>query len=227
MAIVNGRRINVPDSGIYGNEVINQADPRPGRRVIVNTGGTQFETVNSAKHYSKQELLDRWGNPVKVTTIPERVKGISYGGLRSPLSTQLITEQVFDIAEHFLKRGVDFDEANADWVIAPRYKLPPIWHPTAKFTPLLIVFPTEYPTIPPIGFYLKANIGLSPNGHLYDTAYHSANKDPLKNGWKWYCVYVEPGCWSPARYRYPGDWKRGDNLWTYFQLINEVLASPN
>jgi len=142
------------------------------------------------------------------------------------VSKSIITEQVVDIAEHYLKGGVDFDEGNADWMVAPKYKLPKIWESIAMFSPLLIIFPTDYPEIPPIGFYLKADIPCSPdNSHFFNQAYHDACKDPLQDGWKWYCVYVNPGSWNPARCQRTGDWKNGDNLWTYFTLINEVLAS--
>ena len=203
MAIINGRRMNIPDSGIYGQKLIDRVNPDKGRRAVVRAKGTNFETINPFKHYGKGELLDRRGNPVKVTTIPERFKGISYDGLRSHISKKIITEQVIDIAEHYLKGGVDFDEIGANWMIAPRYRLPEIWHSEAKFSPVLIVFPTEYPEIPPIGFYMKAEIGLSPNGHLFDTAYHQAYKDPLNQGWKWYCVYIESGLLAPVELSLP------------------------
>lgn len=116
-------------------------------------------------------LFDKHGNPVKVTTIPDRTKGtVTYGGTRTTLSKQIITEQVYDIAEKLFKQGVSFDEENADWMIANQYVLPPLWHPIAKMTDLLIVFPTEYPVLPPVGFYLKEDIPLSVNGHLYQVS---------------------------------------------------------
>jgi len=43
---------------------------------------------------------------------------------------------------------------------------------------LLIIFPTEYPELPPVGFYLKEDIPLSANGHLYQRVYHEACSDP-------------------------------------------------
>ena len=158
--------------------------------------------------------------------IPRRRKS-SFGGARSALSKQIITEQVLDIAEHFLKEGVDFDEDNANWMVAPKFFLPKNWSHVADTTALLIAFPTEYPEIPPIGFYMMASLPLSPNGHLYPKAYHAAWHEPLAKGWNWYCVYIEPGNWRPAPVRRSGDWKRGDNLWTYFRLIQETLGSPD
>jgi hypothetical protein len=225
MAIINGKRMSIPSSGMYGSELINHAAPGPGRRAVIRSYGNQFETIKPNKLYGNAELLDKWGNPVKVSTTPDRTKAITYGAIRNPISKTIITEQVVDIESKFLKGGVDFDRDNADWMVAPNFRLPNSWHSEAMFSPLLIIFPSEYPSIPPVGFYLKDEIHQSPNGHLYDTAYHQACKDPLQNGWKWYCVYVKPGSWQPARYRYPGDWRKGDNLWTYFMLIEEVLGS--
>ena len=103
---------------------------------------------------------------------------------------------------------MSFDEGNADWMIANSYVLPPLWHSIATTTDLLVVFPTEYPVLPPVGFYLKADIPLSVNGHLYQAAYHEACSDPLTQGWKWYCVYINAGGWQPAPVIYPGDWRK-------------------
>src|SRR5258707_1136352 len=194
MAIINGRRILVPPAGITGQNLIQQVNPGTGRRPVIQQG-TAFRPLQASHTYTPDELFDRHGNPVKITTIPDRTKGmVSYGGDRSDLSKQIITEQVYDIAEKLFKQGVSFDEAHADWMIANQYVLPPLWHPIAKTTDLLIIFPTEYPELPPVGFYLKEEIPLSVNGHLYQSAYHEACSDPLTQGWKWYCGYINPGC---------------------------------
>ena len=174
----------------------------------------------------KHDLTDKNGNPVKIDTIPDRTKGyVMFGGNRSALSKQIITEQVYDIALNLFKTGVQFDEENADWVIFPDYILPANWHYIAKRTPLMIVFPTQYPQIPPVGCYMKGDIPESANGHMYKQAYHEADKAPLEAGWQWYCVYVKPGTWRPVRYNGKNSWKRGDNLWDYVTLITEVLGT--
>ncbi len=188
MAIINGRRIQVPPAGITGQNLIQQLNPGPGRRPVIQQG-LAFRPVQAGYTYKPAELFDRHGNPVKITTIPDRTKGmVTYGGDRTFLSKQIITEQVYDIAEKLFKKGVSFDEEHADWMIANQYVLPPIWHNIARTTDLLIIFPTEYPELPPVGFYLKEDIPLSVNGHLYQSAYHEACSDPLTQGWKWYCV---------------------------------------
>jgi len=227
MAIINGRRIQVPPTGITGQNLIQQVNPGQGRRPVIQQG-MAFRPIQSNHNYQPSELFDRHGNPVKITTIPDRTKGVTYGGDRTFLSKQIITEQVYDIAEKlFKKKGVSFDEEHADWMIANEYVLPPIWHSVVRTTDLLIIFPTEYPELPPVGFYLKEDIPLSVNGHLYQAAYHEACSDPLTQGWKWYCVYINPGGWQPAPIQRPGDWRKGDSLWTYFTLISEVLSGTD
>lgn len=230
MPIINGRRItNVPDAGIYGVDIIREMNTGRGRRPVIIRPGA-FETIRPEKHYPKDQLTDRQGNPLKVSHIPDRSKGSgdsgrTFGGPRDLKSRQIITEQVYDLAENLFKDGVDFDEDDANWFVAPRFRLPRTWRGLASETPLLITFPREYPAVPPIGFYMKADIPHAPGGHFYDQAYYDAWKEPLEHGWKWYCVYVEPGNWRPAPVRRPGDWKKGDNLWTYMTLINEALST--
>ena len=223
MTIINGRRVKA-DAGVFGRQILDEMKVAPGRRAVIQRKGLQFDTVDSDRFYKPDELKDYKGRPVKVSDIPDRTKG-AFGTPRSGLAKRIITEQVHDVAEHLFTQGVDFDEENADWFVAPSYRLPGNWGKVVASSPLLIAFPSEYPAIPPIGFYLMADIPHSPNGHLYEQAYHDAWKMPLERGWKWYCVYVQPGAWRPALIQRSGDWRRGDNLWTYLTLINEVLAS--
>lgn len=222
--IDNGRRVVNPGNGVYGRQLQEEMKPGHNRRAVIRRSGVQFETIDPNRFYKPDELKDGKGRPVKVSDIPDRTKG-GFGGIRSALSKNLITEQVFDVAEHLFKKGVEFDEENADWFVVPDYRLPGNWRGVAASSPMLIVFPTEYPATAPIGFYLMADLPTSPNGHLYNQAYHEAWKAPLEKGWKWYCVYVKPGSWRPTPVQRPGDWRRGDNLWTYLTLINETLAS--
>jgi hypothetical protein len=221
--IINGRRVTIPGPQAQGRDIISQVNPRDGRRTVIYSG-IEAQTIEPYKTYRDSDLIDKRGNPVKVTTIPDRTKG-SFWGIRSQYSKSIITEQVYDIAAHYFKSGVEFDEENADWLKIPKYVLPKIWHHIAQSSPLLIVFPTEYPEQPPIGFYLQANLAGAPDGHMYSNVYHQAAREPLAEGWKWYCVYINPGSWQPARVRKPGDWKYGDNLWTYFTLIKEALST--
>jgi len=230
MAIINGRRINpnnIPHSGVYGREIINQSGNggKSNRRPVLQKGGLQFESIDPNKKYSKNDLQDKNGYGVKISDMPDRTKGASFGNGRTPLSKHVITEQAYDLAENLFKQGIDFDEEGANYIVIPNYSLPKNWHHIVRSTALLVMLPKEYPAKPPIGFYMMADIPQSPNGHFYNQAYHEADMSPLEQGWKWYCVYIPNGGWQPAMCRRPNDWKKGDNLWTYFTLINEVLAS--
>lgn len=221
MPIINGRRVtNIPEAGAYGKDLLNELGVKEGRRgVFVKRGGN--ETIAKDKLYSKKEILD-----LKVMDIPDRTKGNFFAGSRSPISKQIITEEVYDLADKRFHSGLDFDEDDADWMVVPQYTLPRNWHRIAKFTPLMIMFPTDYPKIPPIGCYMRDSIPQSPNSHFYTQAYHDASSAPVDNkDWKWYCVYIQPGSWKPSPYRKTGDWRYGDNLWTYLALIDEALAS--
>jgi len=227
MAIINGRRIDpsrLPPQGVHGSDLQSEIGATRGRRPVIRRQGN-FETIDTTRNYKPHELLDKKGQGVKVSTIPDRSKGATFGGQRSELSRRIVTEQVVDIAEHLFTGGLSFDEDHANWMMVSDYRLPRNWHDIAHTSDLLIAFPTEYPQIPPIGFYLMADLP-SPHGHLFNSAYHGAWEDPIRKGWRWYCCNIEPNNWKPTPVRRTGDWRHGDNLWTYFTLINEVLGAP-
>ncbi|NTW98392.1 MAG: hypothetical protein HGB35_00335 [Geobacteraceae bacterium] len=221
--IINGRRMQYQGGGLRGSDLIRQSGAGDGRRTVIRNG-IEAKTVAANDFYPDSALQDKHGRPVSVYSMPDRSKGdIRYGAPRTQLSKAVITDQVQHLAANFFKHGVEFDEENADWLLIPNYRLPKLWN--HAITPLLVVFPTDYPEIPPVGFYLKADLGSSPNGHFFVEAYHDAYKKPLEQGWKWYCSFVKPGAWRPAPIRQVGDWRNGDNLWTYFTLIGEVLGN--
>lgn len=223
MAIINGRRIDprsIPN-GVKGSELNRHAKAGQGRRAIFETGG-KVEEIDSKHHYSQKELTDKQGRGAKITTMPDRSKGYGFGGRRSPESRRVIIEQVYDIAEKLFKQGLDFDEDNAHWMVVPQYYLPKQWHRISRYTPLMVAFPHEYPALPPIGFYMTADIPLSPDGHFFDWVAHGAWDEPINHGWKWYCTYIEQGAWRPTK-----NWRHGDNLYTYFHLIREVLGAQS
>lgn len=219
---INGRRVPV-GNGIHGRDLANAAGP--GRRPV-KIGGGRTQLIDHTQFYSPSDLMDRHGKPVKISSIPDRTKGAElFSGHRNDYSRVLITEQVMDVAANFVRnsRNIEFDEDNADWVVFPQFKLPRGWG--EPFAPLMIVFPREYPSTPPIGFYLPRYLQ-SPNGHFFDRVYHGAEQAPTVANWNWYCCYVNDGAWRPYPARHSGEWKLGDNLWTYITLINEVLGSP-
>lgn len=221
MAIMNGRRLdpNSLNNGAHGSELARLAKVAPGRRAILECGG-KVQTIDEHRHYARHELIDKQGRGAKPTTMPKRYKG-GFGGRRSHRSKQIITEQVTDISRTlFRSQGVDFDHSDAHWMVVPTYNLPPRWHRIARNTALMVVFPDEYPALPPIGFYMMADIPLSPDGHFFQGVAHSAWQAPIEQGWKWYCVYIDNGAWQPAQ-----NWRDGDNIYTYFHLIREALGN--
>ena len=221
MGIMNGRRIdpNSIPNGVHGSELFRIANPGPGRVAVVECAG-KTQPANPNRQYSRAELVDRQNRGAKVTTMPKRYKG-GFGGRRSRQSKQIITEQVTDIAKTiFQRQGVDFDRKDANWLVVPTYNLPPRWHRIARSTALMVVLPDEYPALPPVGFYMMADIPISPDGHLFRGVAHAAWGEPINHGWKWYCVYMDNGAWQPAQ-----NWRDGDNLYTYFHLISESLGN--
>jgi hypothetical protein len=217
--IINGRRIPVA-GGLDGRDLQRAAGAGQGRRAVI-LDGVRPRAIDPDHHYTSQELFGGKGKPVKVPTIPDRTKGGLFDGRRDRTSEDLIRRQVYDLAANFARGGLDFDEDHSDWVVFPDFRMPPGWG--VNLAPLMVLFPTDYPRMAPIGFYLPSRLN-SPHGHFYGQAYHEASGVPTQAGWNWYCCYIS-GVWRPAPDDGRDGWKRGDNLWTYLTLVSEVLSS--
>ena len=218
MAIVNGKRVN-PNS-IDGCEWLSRGRLNAVRRpFMVMAGKPQLINPQSVfrSHDRVNQMLAGWERFVEKEAWSDRFAG-GFGGMRSSESMQIIAEQVVDVAEHLFEQGVRFDEACGNWMIVRDYALPPQWHEIAEETSLMVVFPDEYPLLPPIGFYLLADLPELPDGQVFRSAFRSAWHEPIEDGWKWYGVHRSASAWRPAR-----DWRRGDNLHTYFDLIEQAL----
>lgn len=205
----NGKLI---DGRTYsGAEILK--DVPEGRRVV-EVNGKCVKNLDPRKNYGPEDIRR------KIRVMPQRIKG-GYFGVRSVRSTEMIRSQIVDVSEKLFKGAttIDYDDLRCDWMVVERYQLPFGWN--RSIAPLMIIFPTEYPEIPPVGFYLPNTVT---GPHLFDRAYDNASDAPLKQGWRWYCVRVQPGSWRPAWGRYADDWRKGDNLWDYFTLIGEVLG---
>ena len=219
MAIINGRRIDPASfgGGVHGSELARNAYAGHGRRPIIEKGGS-VSLIDPGRYYSRDELVDKRGRGAKITSMPDRSKGDGRSR-RSDESKRIITEQVIDLAANVYKQGVEFDEETANWLVVPDYSLPPNWHHISRSTALMVWFPRDYPHLPPVGFYLPDDLPSAHDGHLFGFAVHGASDAPIRENWKWYCVYVEQGAWRPS-----SDWRRGDNLFTYFHLIREAVG---
>ena len=137
-----------------------------------------------------------------------------------------IRAQVYDIAPRFSQDGIGihFDENNCDWLMLPKYPLPERWK--QRWSPLMIIFPNDYPEVPPTGFYLKANLWSKrqKDAHFFDGAYHGA-PDLTAQGWWWYCVLARTdivGGWRPS-----ADPLKPDNLWTFLNMVREALTTDD
>jgi hypothetical protein len=98
MAIINGRRIepsSIPNSGVYGRELVEHAQAGTGRSPILECGG-KVQQIDAKRLYQKHELIDKHGRGAKVTSMPDRSKGHHFGGPRP--DQRIITEQVVALA---------------------------------------------------------------------------------------------------------------------------------
>ncbi len=142
------------------------------------------------------------------------------GPSQSRRNERLLNE-VMMIAPRFSNTGgVYYDEQNLDWIMIPSYPLPQRWQ--ERWCKLLIVPPGDYPSVPPVGFYLNKKFHLRDggrDGHLTGQAYHGA---PNLSGWHWYCVTIQNGAggWQPS-----GDYRQPDNLWTFLNMVRESLTN--
>lgn len=132
-----------------------------------------------------------------------------------------IKNEVLMIAPRFSTtgEGIEFDENGCDWLIINNYTLPERWD--EHRCRLMMIFPSGYPDVPPIGFYLNKKFALKrgTDSHFTGKAYHGA-PDMQNAGWHWYCVHLQDGAWQPQI-----DYRKHDNLWTYFNMVRESLTN--
>ncbi len=72
--IINGKRVNVPDQ-VTGKELKNKVKRNQKGRRIVKIDGMNIENLDDYEVYTKKELTNKKGKPVKITSIPDRTKG--------------------------------------------------------------------------------------------------------------------------------------------------------
>jgi len=166
---------------------------------------------------------------------------MSFNGIRNPTRERMIQEQVAYVTTNANTLcGDEFLFHDPSWSLIEfkRFALPQIWQAKnggKQTTPLMIAFPDQYPDIPPVGFYMPETLNAPEQARrVYDPSIakaHGVPTDFLANfagkGWKWFCMFFEPGRWNPARIRYTGDWQHGDNLATYINAIGLVLTDPS
>jgi hypothetical protein len=88
----------------------------------------------------------------------------------------------------------------------------------------MMIFPVEYPELPPNGFYIQSNATAPANhGHIYTRAYNEGfgsiaeEQDMLnRNGWARYCAHAGSGSRQTAKLKRISDWHAGENLFAFF-----------
>ncbi|MGH8498121.1 MAG: hypothetical protein ACRERV_04840 [Methylococcales bacterium] len=52
---------NIPNGGVYGRQLIEEAGFGNKRRPVMQRGGFNFETVDANRRYSRNDLVDKNG----------------------------------------------------------------------------------------------------------------------------------------------------------------------
>lgn len=131
-----------------------------------------------------------------------------------------IQNEIMMIAPRFKNGGIEVDEENFDYLIINHFALPSRW--AERWCRLMVIFPQSYPDTPPIGFYLNKKFKLKrgTDEHFTGKAYYGAPDLQESGGWFWYCCHLATGAWCPQL-----DYKRGDNLFTYLNMVRESLTN--
>lgn len=229
MPYIDGKWVNLPSSVTKAEVEKHVKSSKP--RSIVKLRPTGNLQLNNHEKVSVDEDTKFKSGPIRNKAMPP----YSYGGKKTDFQKRLIFSQVADIEEKWFKGGIDVD-SDYNWIRIRNFKLPDAWASVndSAFTQVLLIIPDNYPNIPPNGFYLPSSINVpSGESHFFERGYggaYGSNSDEIENlrqsGWKWYCTHITPESWDPARIRNLEDWRKGDNLWEVFTMINEVLNNP-
>ena len=232
--IVNGKRVNLPSSNVTTGDITRATGKSvdPATRAVFKITPHGNERLKPGKTYAVKP-----GD--KFQTGPDRVKGAeeSYFGNKDQWRKDVIEDQVLDMSANFFKGSMVELDDNCNWAVFSGFKLPDAWaacNPGREEVKLMLIFPDQYPQLPTNGFYLPSDI-VPPKAdrHFFTRGYSGAfggsNKEMqalADSGWKWYCIHIKPGAWSPARICRLEDWRKGDNLWDIITLCKEVLTNP-
>lgn len=186
MGIMNGRRIdpNSIPNGVHGSELVRIANPGPGWVPVVECGG-KVQQADPRRQYSRAELgrppEPRCESDHDAEALQRRVRR---GGHANPNRSSPNRSPTSPQKTIFQRQGVDFDRKDANWLVVPTYNLPPRWHRIARSTALMAVLPDEYPALPPVGFYMMADIPIhrmaTSSGGVAHTAWVSRSQPWLE-----------------------------------------------
>lgn len=115
--------------------------------------------------------------------------------------------------------AVNYDDRALTWVQVPEFNLPRGWN--VRRSGILLELPSQYPSIPPDGFYLLKGLrnaqGYTPSHYFQEGGSLNRYAD---RGWAWYCIHAR-GNWLSA-----ADIVSGHNLLKYLELIRTILSNP-
>jgi len=107
--------------------------------------------------------------------------------------------------------------ANLEWILFKEFPLSPGWNKTT--TPLLVLIPSGYPTIPPDNFFVQTGLRLA-SGAMPSNFNEGQNH--LGQQWGQFSFHVQKEEWSPT-----ADILEGDNLLTFMLGVERRLKEAN
>ncbi|MCF0237335.1 MAG: hypothetical protein HUK24_01945 [Sphaerochaetaceae bacterium] len=227
----NGRRYNADTQNISAEDICDITGTKKGRKIVVQTSDG-MRTLERGRRYSIPPMAKFKDAPDvrKAATYSE--SSYTYGKVRRPdWCNEIIRDQILDIEEklfHGSPALVDNPE-NPVKIAFTGFRLPnSVCSQNNGITscPIVLMIPDQYPEMPPVGFYLPAEIKAGKHSG-YGRAYHGGSDKPVTfdgKEYRWYCSSIVAETWSPAQIQRINDWKKGDNLWQVVTLISEVLS---
>ena len=140
-----------------------------------------------------------------------------------------LLSQVYSVAQFYYQKNKNpiILGKNFDFIYIPDFGLTTArW--TEKTTPIIIHIPPDYPIMPPVGFFLRADLGLKRgrfDQHFFKgTAFYEASDfyDRLglaEKGWAFYCLKITGG------WHHSPDPLNPNCLWDYINFIREALST--
>lgn len=180
-------------------------------RSLTNMDRGRFLALQNSNNQGGYEIFDEKrnrlpdrDNDLNFIPLPRYRQGFDY-------RAQRITEEAKIISSRF---PVEFDDDNFDYISVQNFPLNRSWsQPT---TSMLIKIPEDYPSTPPVHFFMKQGLtykGRCPSHYFKDNSFNELEE----YGWGKYCIHVT-GSWCPTQ-----NILDGDSLITYLELVKTVL----
>ncbi len=153
---------------------------------------------------------------------------------REDWKNAVILDQIKDLEEKLFKTDIEVDNVDHPVLMRiPNFRLPKETrrlNPGVYEVPVIIALPDQFPALPPVGFFLPAEIRAGDHGN-FSRGFHGAFASDSegarlmeKMNYNWYCSSIIADTWEPAEIRKISDWRYGDNLWNVITLLTRVLS---